>query len=168
MATANAAAGVKIREFRERLAALGGTPLRTNLAGALGATALKLTLAGFRNSTDPYGNRWADVARGGKPLIKTGALRQSVALETTPSGFTIALADPVAIFHQEGTRPRQRRKALMTRARAAARFAGKVAGPGGIRPRPMLPIASRGLGPIWRSELDRATASVLRNMSSGR
>jgi len=162
---------MKLADLRKRLEAfqgkarIGGGDLRGELVATLGATALRETLQGFRESRDPYGTPWASVSRGGKPLIKSGQLRASTTLDVTDTGFQIAIADNIAQFHQFGTHARRRRSASFARARAAARRAGRTPGPGGIRPRPMIPTRAGGLGPIWTASLQRASLAVMRRFS---
>lgn len=137
--------------------------LATRLRGSLAIEAEKQLLAEFRQSRDPYGRAWAPVARGGKPLDDSGNLRGSRVSVPTSDGIEVGLAAPYASYQQFGTRARKRRVASFARARAAARAAGRKLGPGGIRPREMLPI-SAGLGQIWGDAFERRTAAVMREV----
>lgn len=71
------------------------------LAAAAVLTEVKL---GFRDSRDPYGSAWAPLkGRSGKPLLDTGALRNSFHSEPTDRGFSIGSSVHYATYHQTGT-----------------------------------------------------------------
>jgi phage gpG-like protein len=162
---------VGLGELRRRLQAfqgqarIGSGDARGEVEAPLGALALRKVLDGFKGSHDPYGVPWAPVARGGKPLVDTGAMRASTTVAVTADGFKVAVADRVAQFHQYGTRGRRptggkRRRGAGGRFLAGGRRRG-------IRPRPMLPTAARGMPPSWRVDFARATRAVLRRISQG-
>ena len=91
--------------------------------------AIALVTEGFKAETDPYGSRWAPLARarrrgGSIVLTNTARLRRSFTrLPATADGFRIGSNVGYGAHHQFGTRWLPRRM--------------------------MVPIASRGLGPIW-------------------
>jgi phage gpG-like protein len=154
-----------MKDLRARLEAFQGTArvssadVRGDLIATSGAAIMRETLAGFRESRDPYGNPWVPVARGGKPLIKSGAMRASTTLAVTERGFEVAITDPVAKFHQFGTvRGRRARSARRSNRRRLTQL-------GGIRPRPMLPDNRRGMPARWTSIMARVSKTVLRRHS---
>lgn len=71
---------------------------------------------GFRNSTGPYGERWAPIQPRwrnrrrvpGQPLLDTGRLRNSIRGETTGSSVRIFTDIEYAQYHQLGQRVRRR------------------------------------------------------------
>lgn len=156
----------------DALAKLSGDDLHGRLKAALAIRAEKLLLAGFRQSVDPYGTPWAPVHRhgptgaAGKPLMDSNNLRGSRVSIPTTTGIEVGLAAPYASFQQLGTHARRRRTQSFARARAAARRSGRPLGPGGIRPRLMVPTAERGIGPIWGEAFERETLAVLRKASA--
>jgi len=67
--------------------------------------------ANFRNSVDPYGNKWAPVThRQGQPLIDTGRLRNSIKHDVR--GIDVYLTSPIiyADTHNEGLRGIRKRR----------------------------------------------------------
>lgn len=62
----------------------------------------ELAKMGFRNSTNPYGSRWAPVRRGGKPLRDTGRLQRSLTHRSTRKTAAIGTNVCYAIVHQGG------------------------------------------------------------------
>lgn len=69
---------------------------------------VKLIEREFARSQDPYGNRWhalkrPDKNRIGGPLVKTGAMRDSVLAQPTPTGVRFSVNTPYAAYHQDGT-----------------------------------------------------------------
>lgn len=89
-----------------------------------------LIQAGFSSETDPYGIPWAPRKNGGSwPILdKTGVMKSTVAVTTTPEGVRAEFAAPYSGYHQTGT------------SKMVAR-----------RP---VPTESRGLG-TWRDEFER-------------
>lgn len=160
---------VGLGELRKRLQAfqgqarIGSGDARGEVVATLGAVALRKVLDGFKQSQDPYGVPWAPVARGGKPLVDTGAMRASTTVAVTADGFKVAIADRVAQFHQYGTIRRTARARLSRRRQARAGYAVRRS----IRPRPMLPTAARGMPPSWRADFARATRAVLKRIAQG-
>ena len=172
--------------LRGRLLALTTPGFRDGLVRKLGADALKLVADGFRRSSDPYGEKWRDLQyRRGKPLLDTGRLRASFAVEPSAGGFRIGTAVAYAGYHQFGTRPHARRGRLAMqnrRGRFISMQARKISRKGfegmerrggflvrirdheskGIPARPMLPTGARGLPPKWETVFQRSLETQVR------
>ncbi len=66
---------------------------------------LKLINKGYRDSTDPYGNRWHALKSGfRKPLVLTGAFRDTWMAYPTPVGVRFVNGVDYGTFHQYGTK----------------------------------------------------------------
>jgi len=141
-----------LKKLADRVRQLTTAGFRTELAQVLGAAAKKQVADEFLQSRDPYGKPWEPLAwRKGKPLLDTGRMRNSVAVESRPNGFKLSIATVYAPIHQAGAR---------VRAARVARSRGKV---GRIPQRQMVPEASTGgLGPIWLAAFNREAESLLR------
>ncbi|MGK8437201.1 phage virion morphogenesis protein [Ectopseudomonas hydrolytica] len=71
---------------------------------------------GFRNSTDPYGQKWAPIQPRwrnrrrvpGQPLLDTGRLRNSIRGATTGNSMRIFTDVEYAQYHQLGMRVQKR------------------------------------------------------------
>lgn len=77
---------------------------KEGLAKAVGATVLDLIRAGFESGTSPSGQAWEPlkVRVGGKPLLDTGDLRDSIQALVTGGGQSIELlADRVQAAIQQ-------------------------------------------------------------------
>jgi phage gpG-like protein len=85
----------------------------------IGQAGVSLVQLGFRNSEDPYGNKWAAIkprpAKAGgniggadKPLLDTGRLRGSFAYEAHRDRVFIGTNVSYANKHQTGDRVKQR------------------------------------------------------------
>jgi phage gpG-like protein len=181
------ASGGDLRELRTRLSALASGGFRTETAQVLGATAKKLVADEFLRSKDPYGGTWDPLkSRRGKPLLRTGRMRNSVAVEQTSLGFRIRVTAKYSVFHQDGTKPHQRAARVArqsargrfisakTRTVRSKSFEGTATRSGylvrikahtntGIPRRQMLPERETGgLGPIWVAAFNREAASLIR------
>lgn len=66
---------------------------------------LRLIAAGYKDSVDPYGVRWDPLKyRDGKPLVKTGAFRDTWMAYPTPTGVRFLSGVDYGAYHQYGTR----------------------------------------------------------------
>lgn len=167
--------GGELRALRDRIAAMAKPPFQTRVAQLCAAAAMKKIADGFRESRDQEGHPWLPLAsRRGKPLLDTGRLRASYAVEPIAGGFRIGTAVAYAGYHQFGTRPRHV-ASRAARQNARGRFVGKRARTGyllrirahenrGIPARPMLPV--NGVPPSWSEafalEINRAVRRELR------
>lgn len=150
--------GGSLSPLTNALGNLASPDLPTRLRGALAVEAERQLLAEFRQARDPYGNPWAAVARGGKPLEDTGNLKGSRHFAPAADGVEGGLAAPYAAFQQFGTAWRARAiREASGRFRKA--FRRPSARRGGIRPRAMLPFD--GLGKIWTAAFEKVAARVL-------
>lgn len=108
------------------------------LSSQLQADALKLVADGFREESDPEGNRWAPIKRPGKILQKTGRLRASWSPEATSSGgFSLKSNVEYAEYHQYGTRK--------------------------MTARPMVPTANKGLPRKWAESFEKVIAKAFKD-----
>lgn len=150
------------KPLRNALGHLSSPDLGTRLRGAIAVQAERELLRGFRQSVDPWGDPWDAVARGGKPLMDTGALRGSRVSVPTGDGVEVGLAAPYASYQQFGTTRIRRRRAASPR-RQSVRRGGYL---GLIRPRAMLPMkrGRAGLG-TWGPAFEKVTKRVLRQRS---
>lgn len=107
---------------------------------------VKLIEQEFARSTDPYGNRWhelkrPDTDRIGGPLVKTGAMRDSVLATPTATGVRFTVNTPYAAYHQDGTKT--------------------------IPIRMMLPKPWIGLPPSWKEMVAKAYTGIVRSRFGG-
>lgn len=87
----------KLEKFARNVATL--PEQMTTLRVALLEEALDLVREGFETSTNPYGERWADLkVRAGQPLRDTGGLSN-----WQRRGFYIEPTKDYAGYHQDGT-----------------------------------------------------------------
>src|SRR5262245_57271067 len=93
----------KLRQLRERIAALAGSSFKRDLSRSLGEEAVKLAAEGARSRTAPDGRAWPE-PRGGHALPHRGEdLAGSFTAAPTPSGFTLRSSHRAAPFLQHGT-----------------------------------------------------------------
>lgn len=93
---------------------------RRSINAALAEGVRESTLERFRQSKGPDGRRWASSKRaileGGKTLVKTGQLRNSIHSKSDASGFAVGTNAKHAATHQFGEPGRiiraRRKKAL--------------------------------------------------------
>jgi phage gpG-like protein len=95
----------QLRALTEHLRDLSRPAFLRALDERLAEIALVEVHRGFDESRDPSGQLWAPLrSRAGKPLVRTGELRQSFGSRANGSGFSIGSQLAFAGFHQEGTR----------------------------------------------------------------
>jgi phage virion morphogenesis protein len=163
-----------LRGLRDRIAGMTTPAFRTRIAQLCANAALKLVADGFNKSQAPDGTAWEPLAgRRGKPLLDTGRLRASFAVEPADGFFRIGTAVGYAAHHQFGTRPRHV-ASRMAKQNARGRFVRqsrtgyllriRAHQNRGIPARPMLP--THGVPPVWTDafarEIHRAVAGQLR------
>jgi hypothetical protein len=98
-----------------KIAALEGLPDRVALraAGKIAAVLDEQFAAG----TDPYGDPWADLKRGGPShLTETGAMHADSSVSARGATIVVTVPDPGG-FHQSGTRYMPARKPLPEQSR---------------------------------------------------
>lgn len=131
---------------------------------AMAREAVSQAKACFRESRNPYGEPWAPLKRrSGKPLIKTGRGRASLAVQNvTATGFRIGTNVGYMHVHQNGFDGAITRKPHLRTLQAAA--VAKLVRGGQFRlripQRAFLPIRGRGLG-LWASPLEKAGLDAL-------
>jgi len=79
--------------------------LHRHMLEAAAAEAKHLVQMGFRNETDPYGNKWAPLKSrpGGMILRQTARMANSFTSEATGTGFRVGSNVKYVTFHQFGT-----------------------------------------------------------------
>ncbi len=98
---------------------------------------LRLIAAGYKTSTDPYGARWQPLKyRDGKPLVLTGAFRDSWMANPTSTGVRFTSGVGYGAYHQYGTRS--------------------------IPFRRVIPMRSYGLPKAWTDAIAKAYSSQVR------
>jgi phage gpG-like protein len=91
---------------------------RAPMSEAMAATAFTKVQQGFRESVDPSGNPWRELAedtvksrrkgkkkRGPKILIDTGRLRNSISAKSDDQGFKIGTNVEYGVYHQQPDGP---------------------------------------------------------------
>ncbi|MFP8003881.1 phage virion morphogenesis protein [Pseudomonas aeruginosa] len=115
--------------------------------GEINARLLAKVRLGFRNSTDPYGEKWAPIKPRwrnrrrvpGQPLLDTGRLRNSIRGATTGNTMRIFTDVEYAQYHQLGM---------------------------GVKKRAILPD-QRGLPADWDAEITKAIRARLKQVLEG-
>lgn len=130
----------------------------------------------FKDSSSPYGNSWAPVARGGKPLVDTGRLRSSITYVAGKDYVRIGTNVVYAAMHQFGGTVKNKARAQPTtkggkfksreKAGKGKRFTPVSflgASEGKITARPFMPIRNNQvvLPPSWGNAV---LARVIRHM----
>lgn len=170
-----------------KIAQLANGTAQAQLVKVIAAEAITQAQLSFRESRDPYGTAWAPLKhREGKPLLLTGRLRSSIAVQMSgPTAFRIGTNVHYALFHQQGvdkvfTRKARSQVAIRrTSGKGAGRFEklrGRKSIPRRaevihfaersmhlvIPRRAFFPDAER-LGPIWsKAFVDAGNAALLR------
>lgn len=92
-----------LSELRAKVREVASARGRTDLCRTLAEVATKLIDDEFRQSRDPYGNKWLPLKhRKGQPLRDTGNLLNSLAPKASETGFTVSTAVKYAGIHQYG------------------------------------------------------------------
>ena len=95
----------EVREALDRLIDSVKNPKKA--LKAIGAYVRASTQLRFRNSIKPDGSPWAPVKRGGKPLVDTGRLRDSITYEVGETFVDIGTNVVYAPYCQFGTKPHE-------------------------------------------------------------
>jgi phage gpG-like protein len=179
-----------LARMRQKLQTLSKEGIE-RVSKTLSLEAVAQSQACFRESRDPYGQPWAPLKhRDGKPLLDTGRLRASIAVQSSsPLSFRIGTNVQYGAYHQGGvdakfTRapssrfmPINKRGRFTSKGKAGAAKGKSVAVrrldfKGGethlvIPQRAYLPIAGRGLGPIWTPAFKRVGLSAIAKIVKG-
>ena len=108
----------------------------TDASEKMAAETLSLIDEGFAQQRDPYGDAWKPTKQPNPILEETGAMRRGWSvLGISSSGFRVGNTTEYAAYHQGGTRYLPIRR--------------------------MVPLASRGLGPIWGPRLKEIARASL-------
>ena len=93
----------------------------SSLSEKLALEALALTREGFEQGKDPSGRGWRRLkdkrARGRKPLNRSGALKRSFQQVALSKSAKVFSNDPIAAYHQHGSRSKTDADAKGTPAR---------------------------------------------------
>ncbi|MEF2154658.1 phage virion morphogenesis protein [Luteimonas sp. FXH3W] len=123
----------------------------------IGELLIESTQDRFKKSEGPDGKPWAPVKRGGRPLVKSGRMRDDIHSRFGRDFAEVRATARQAAFHQFGTQPYvilpRNKKALFWKGGPGPRH--KVNHPG-LPPRPFM-----GLSDDDRAKLDRLTANWL-------
>lgn len=145
----------KLARLQAQIKKLASDDVRMKFANIMGAEAVTQVQLGFRESRDPYGAPWRELALrpGGKPLEDTGRLRSSFSYRVSLGRFELGTNFIGARVHQYGaTISPKKGKFLRFQAKVFSGnrrkaslfiFAKKVV----IPRRQMVPEGH--LGPIW-------------------
>ncbi len=94
-----------LSSFIEKLERLDSGSFIGEVRRQVATEGLKLINAGYRDSVDPYGNRWQPLKRrDGKPLVLTGAFRDTWMAYPTPTGVRFLSGVDYGAYHQYGTK----------------------------------------------------------------
>lgn len=112
---------VGLRKLAARFTRMSSPAFARGLATQLAEEARDLVVRCLDSSTDPYGRPYAPlVSRRGKPLEKTGVMRNSITYRATSNGFQVLTGVLYATFHNAGTKVIPRRQFIPTRGLPAA------------------------------------------------
>lgn len=126
-----------LHDFIGKLESLGGDSFMTNVRRQVAFDGLRLIAAGYRDSVDPYGATWTPLKyRNGKPLVLTGAFRDTWMAYPTPAGVRFLSGVDYGAYHQYGTRT--------------------------IPFRRVIPLKSMGLPRPWTDAISKAYSKQLR------
>lgn len=92
----------KLEQLVGRIRELAGGRAVGGVTKSLAAEAMTRLKSGFDKSQSPYGERWADVARGGMPLQDTRRLRNAFQDASTPGRVVLTNPTIYARLMNEG------------------------------------------------------------------
>lgn len=127
---------------------------RKKINAALGDVARESTLERFKQSKDPTGKKWQTSIRadseGGKTLIKTAQLRNSIRTKSDASGFALGTNVKYAATHQFGEKGRtiRAKKAKALRFKIGNRWVSKKEVKVSIPARPYLGLSDEDMQEI--------------------
>lgn len=104
----------ELRKLYGALEAVADGSQVRQMAISMGAECLALVKRGFERSEDPYGRPWAAVARGGKPLLDTGRMRNAFGVRVVDSRIEIENNVRYAATHQYGAAIQARNSPYLT------------------------------------------------------
>lgn len=159
--------------LRQQFAKVDGPQFREDLSRVCGEAAAKMVSDEFRRGVDPYGTPWEPLrSRRGQPLLLTGRLRASFAVQVVPNGFRIDATAVYAKYHQYGTKPHARlartakqnaRGRFVRRNKAGYLLRIRAHQNGGIPARPMVPTPEQGGLPYkWQRKFRQEAVDLVR------
>jgi phage gpG-like protein len=93
-----------LHDFIGKLERVGGESFIAEVRRQVATDGLRLIAAGYRDSKDPYGAAWTPLKyRNGKPLVLTGAFRDTWMAYPTPTGVRFLSGVDYGAYHQYGT-----------------------------------------------------------------
>lgn len=108
-------ANKKLEELAARMKRVSTTLHKKGLYTELAAVMHKDVMRSFSNSKTPYGKPFAKLkSRKGKPLVKTGKLRESVKMFADSKRFGVATDLIYAATHNYGRKPIPQRQFMAT------------------------------------------------------
>lgn len=94
---------VRLAAIERALGRVASGEVRRAAARAMGAAGLAEARRGFALGESPEGSPWTpSKKRGGRTLVRTGALRDGLSVLVNAYGFTLLSRRPYAGVHQEG------------------------------------------------------------------
>lgn len=95
---------MRLGELADRIEALALDSFMTSVKRRVAVDTLGLVEREFRGSVDPDGAPWKPLKyRNGRPLVLTGAMRDSFTAVPIENGVRIQAGVDYAIYHQRGT-----------------------------------------------------------------
>ncbi len=94
-----------LSQFIGKLERLSSGSFISEVRRQVAVDGLRLIAGGYRDSKDPYGASWQPLKyRNGKPLVLTGAFRDTWMAYPTPTGVRFVSGVDYGAYHQYGTR----------------------------------------------------------------
>lgn len=94
-----------LTDFIGKLERIGSGSFMSEVKRQAAIDGLGVIAYGYRNSVDPYGATWQPLKyRDGRPLVLTGAFRDTWMAYPTPNGVRFASGVDYGAYHQYGTR----------------------------------------------------------------
>ena len=97
------------RQVRTFLGRTTGSAFVARAHADIARAVVKVADAGFARGKDPYGRAWPKPLAGGRPLVKTGALRQSLRPSASARGARVITTLKYAGVHNRGAVIRAKR-----------------------------------------------------------
>lgn len=140
--------GGSVMAFAARFDAMASGEHKPGLHDALGGACTDLVKLGFQDGKAPSGDPWTPTVAGNSPPLTgpTQELRNSPRWEVTSDGFTLLVTDWKAVFHNNGSRSKDRNRLH-------------------VPARRMLPVDT--LPPLWIEIMQEETSTYLHKFILG-
>ncbi len=126
-----------LHDFIGKLENLSGDRFISEVRREVAYDGLRLIASGYKDSVDPYGSIWEPLKRRkGKPLVLTGAFRDTWMAYPTATGVRFQSGVDYGAYHQYGTRT--------------------------IPVRQVIPSTSRGMPGAWHALISKAYSKLIR------